>query len=174
MAKITELYDGRILRLCREEHTLPHGRSAAFEIVRHSGGAAILPILPDGTVLLLRQFRPTVGTLVIEIPAGRLEAGEEPAACALRELEEETGYRAGRLIALGTTLPSVGYTDERIHLFAACELTLSASAHEADEYIELFPLPLSEALAMAADGRIDDAKSQLALLLYARSVEAGA
>lgn len=164
----TELYTGKVLRLCREVHTLPNGRTGNFEIVHHSGGAAILPILPSGEVLLIRQFRPVTGRMVIEIPAGRLDAGEAPADCARRELEEETGYLAAQLIALGSTLPSVGYTDERIHLFVARELTMGTLAQEHHEYIEFLPLPLDEAIAMAGDGRIDDAKTQLALLLYAQ------
>lgn len=164
----TELYSGKVLRLCRETHTLPNGRTGHFEIVHHSGGAAILPLLPDGSVLLIRQFRPVAGKMVIEIPAGRLDAGEAPADCARRELEEETGYRAGRLIDLGSTLPSVGYTDERIHLFAALDLTVGTMAQEHHEFIEFLPVPLAEAIAMTGDGRIDDAKTQLALLLYAQ------
>lgn len=167
----TELYAGKVVRLCREAHTLPNGRTGNFEIVHHSGGAAILPILPDGTVLLIRQFRPVAGKMVIEIPAGRLDAGEVPADCARRELEEETGYRVGQLIDLGSTLPSVGYTDERIHLFAARALTPGTLAQEHHEFIEFLPIPFAEALAMAGDGRIDDAKTQLALLLYARQAE---
>lgn len=164
----SEIYAGRILRLCREVHTLPNGRTGQFEIVHHSGGAAVLPLLSGGRVLLIRQFRPVAGKMVIEIPAGRLEAGELPASCALRELEEETGYCAARILELGTTLPSVGYTDERIHLFAAEGLTLGTLAQEDHEYIELLTIPLKEALAMVNDGRIDDAKTQLALLLYAQ------
>lgn len=166
----TELYNGKVLRLCREAHTLPNGRTGNFEIVHHSGGAAVLPILANGDVLLIRQFRPVAGKMVIEIPAGRLDPGEVPAECARRELEEETGYRAGRLIDLGSTLPSVGYTDERIHLFAAIDLTLGTIAQEDHEFIELLPMPLSEAVAMAGNGGIDDAKTQLALLLYAQQI----
>lgn len=165
----TCLYNGRVVRLCREAHTLPNGRVGTYEIVHHSGGAAVLPILPSGEVLLLRQFRPAGGGMVIEIPAGRLDPGEAPAACATRELEEETGYRAGRLIPLGSTLPSVGYTDERIHLFAAVGLVPTAINREEHEFIELLAVPLATALAMVADGRLVDAKSQLALLLYAQS-----
>lgn len=161
-----ELYHGKVLRLCCEAHTLPNGRTGHFEIVHHSGGAAILPILPSGEVLLIRQFRAVAGKMVIEIPAGRLDAGEVPADCARRELEEETGYLAGTLLALGSTFPSIGYSDERIHLFVAKDLTAGTMAQEDHEYIEFLPIPLPEALSMAADGRIDDAKTQLALLLY--------
>lgn len=166
----TELYAGKVVHLCRETHILPNGRTGNFEIVHHSGGSAILPLLPDGTVLLIRQFRPVAGRMVIEIPAGRLDAGEVPADCARRELEEETGYRAAQLIDLGSTLPSVGYTDERIHLFAALDLTKGTLAQEHHEFIEFLPIPLDEAIAMAGDGRIDDAKTQLALLLYAQKM----
>lgn len=169
----TELYAGQVLRLCREVHTLPNGHTGNFEVVHHSGGAAILPLLPSGEVLLLRQLRPAIGRRVIEIPAGRLDPGEVPADCARRELEEETGYRAGKLIELGSTLPSVGYTDERIHLFAACQLQPGTMAQEEHELIELLPTPFAEAMAMVNDGRIDDAKTQLALLLYASQSEGG-
>lgn len=161
----TLLYSGRILRLMREAHTLPNGRVSLFEIVHHPGGAAVLPFLPDGRVVLIRQFRPAAGGLVLEAPAGRLEPGEEPANCARRELEEEAGYRAGRIVSLGSTLSSIGYSNERIHLFAAFELSPVPAAPEPDEWLEPLILPWSEALAMAADGRIDDAKTQLALLL---------
>jgi ADP-ribose pyrophosphatase len=109
-----DIFQGRILSLGVETHLLPDGRKAEFEIVRHPGGAAVLPVLDDGRVLLLRQFRPAAGDAVLEIPAGRLEPGEAPAACARRELAEEAGYRAGRLERLGETLSSVGFCDERI------------------------------------------------------------
>lgn len=170
MKKIV-VHHGRILDLVREEQCLPNGRVAWFEIVRHPGGAAVLPILADGRVVLIRQFRPAIGRALLEIPAGRLEPGEAPEACAVRELQEETGHVAGRVIPLGSTLSSAGYCDERIHLFAAFDLTETASNPEPDECIEVVTFSLDEALAMAADGRIDDAKTQLALLLYAQRPE---
>jgi ADP-ribose diphosphatase len=160
------IFAGRILSLAIESHRLPDGRHADFEIVRHPGGAAVLPILSDGRVLLIRQFRPAVGREVLEIPAGRLEPGEAPEVCAGRELEEETGWRAGRLVRLGQTLSSVGFCDECIHLFWADQLQPVPAAPEADEFIAPLPLSLGEALAMVASGEIVDAKTQLALLLY--------
>lgn len=159
------LYDGRIVRLGIEEHLLPDGRRCAFEIIRHPGGAAVLPILPDGRVVLIRQWRAPVGTAVWEIPAGRLEPGEAPEACVRRELEEEAGYRAGRLEKLGEMYPAVGYCDELIHLFVARDLVPVPSAPEEDEVIEAVPLPLVEARAMVRRGEIRDGKTQLALLL---------
>lgn len=150
-----------------EEHSLPDGRNGTFEIVRHPGGAAVLPILEDGRVLLIRQFRPAAGGWIIELPAGRLEEGEEPAVTAGRELAEETGYRAGALESLGSVLSSVGFCDERIHLFVARDLVPGECCREPDEAIELLFFTLEEALAQVAAGTIDDAKTQLALLRYA-------
>ncbi len=165
-----ELYSGRVLDLGLETHLLPDGRHGEFEIIRHPGGAAVLPVLADGRLLLIRQFRPAAGGMVLEIPAGRLEPGEAPSACAARELEEEAGWRAGRLAKLGETLSAIGFCDERVHLFAAFELTPVAAVPEADEFIELLPLTLDAALALLHDGTLVDAKTQLALLLYQRSL----
>lgn len=160
-----QLYAGRVLSLGLERHRLPDGREAEFEIVRHPGGAAVLPLLADGRVVLIRQFRPAAGGTVLEIPAGRLEPGETAADCACRELAEEAGYRAGSLVPLGSTLSSIGFCDERIHLFLARQLESVPPAPEADEFIEPVLLTLDEALAAVAAGTICDAKTQLALLL---------
>jgi len=160
-------FAGRFIRVSLEEHWLPDGRRGAFEIVRHPGGAAVLPVLEDGRVLLIRQFRPAVDTSILELPAGKLEAGEEPLLCAARELEEETGYRAGRLEPLGQMWTAVGFCDELLHLFLARDLSRGEQALEPDEFIETIPLPLDEALALLRRGEIRDGKTQLALLLYA-------
>lgn len=168
----TTIFDGRILSLALEEHSLPDGRSASFEVVRHPGGAAVLPVLADGRILLIRQLRPAVGGWVLELPAGRLEPGEPPEACARRELQEEVGFRPGRLERLGEMFSSVGFCNERIHLFLARELAPTAQAVEADEFIEILPLTLAEALALLDRGEIPDGKTALALLLYARSLAA--
>ncbi|WP_432823146.1 NUDIX domain-containing protein [Trichloromonas sp.] len=166
------IFNGRIISLAIEEHELPDGRRAEFEVVRHPGGAAVLPLLDDGRVVLIRQFRPALGGMVVEIPAGRLEPGESPADCVRRELIEEVGYCAETVVKLGEMLPAVGFCDERIHLFAASGLRAVPQALEPDEYIELLPLPLAEALAMVAAGQIPDGKTQLALLLW-QNLEAG-
>ncbi len=169
MTKIAEeqLYRGRILDLSRELHRLPDEREARFEIVQHPGGAAALPLLDDGRLALIRQFRPAAEDFIYEIPAGRLEPGETPAGCVGRELEEEIGYRPGRLESLGYVYSSVGFCNEKIHLFIARELEAAHIAHEPDEFIEPFIVSLQEALQLISRGELVDAKTQIAILRYA-------
>jgi ADP-ribose pyrophosphatase len=170
--EMQEIFRGRVVSLFLEEHRLPDGREATFEIVRHPGGAAVLPLLDDGRVVMIRQFRPAAGGMILEIPAGRLEPGEAPAECIRRELEEEIGLRPGRVEPLGEMLTAVGFCDERVHLFVARELTPVPRALEPDEFIELAPMSVAEALNLLAAGAIPDGKTQLALLLYANRREA--
>lgn len=169
MSKITEevLYHGRIFDLAREVHRMPDQREAKFEIIHHPGGAAALPVLEDGRLLLIHQFRPAAQDFIYEIPAGRLEVGEDAAACMERELEEEIGYRPGRLESLGSVYSSIGFCNERIHLFVATELEQSETAHELNEFIEPLVVSLDEALEMISSGAIIDAKTQIILLRYA-------
>ncbi len=175
MSRIVEdIFTGRIVSLRREEFELPDGRRATFEMVRHPGGAAVLPLLDDGRVVMIRQFRPAAGGMVWEIPAGRLEPDESPAGCVLREIQEEIGYRAGQLEKLGEMLTAVGFCDEVVHLFIASDLTRVERALEADEYIEVAPMAAAEALAMVERGEIADGKTQLALLLAQRRGKIGA
>lgn len=165
------IFKGRVLDLYLEPHRLPDGREAEFEIVRHPGGAAILPVDSGGRLLLIRQFRPAGGSMVVEIPAGRLEANEDPLACVRRELAEEVGLEAGEVTSLGVVFSSVGFCDEQIHLFVARQLREVPCCREADEFIEPFWVSLDEALEMIEAGEIPDAKTQLALLRYARQVQ---
>jgi len=169
LSKIEEtiLHHGRILDLFREVHRMPDNRESGFEIIRHPGGAAALPILDDGRLLLIRQFRPAAEDYIYEIPAGRLEVGEEPAGCVERELEEEVGYRPKQLESLGYVYSSVGFCNERIFLFIATNLEQTQTAHEPDEFIEPLIVTLDEALKMISAGTITDAKTQIALLRYA-------
>ncbi|MFK5926917.1 MAG: NUDIX hydrolase [Desulfuromusa sp.] len=169
MSKISEekIYHGRILDLSREIHRMPNNKESNFEIISHPGGAAALPILDDGRLLLIRQFRPAVEGYIYEIPAGRLEVGEDAAGCVERELEEEVGYRPRQLESLGYVYSSVGFCNEKIYLFIATELELTQTAHEPDEFIEPLVVTLDEALKMITAGTITDAKTQIALLRYA-------
>ncbi|BDV44819.1 ADP-ribose pyrophosphatase [Geotalea uraniireducens] len=135
-----------------------------FQVVRHPGGVGVVPLHDDGTVTLIRQLRPSIGVSLLEIPAGRLDPGEEPAACGVRELAEETGLTATSLESLGDLLTSPGVFDERIHLFLANGLSQGEAMPEQYEDIATVRLPLAEAVAMAADGRIRDGKTIVALM----------
>jgi len=162
------LYRGRVVTLNLETHQLPDGRQGQFEVIRHSGAAAALPILPDGRWVLVRQYRPAADGMVWEIQAGRLEPGEAPADCIVRELAEEIGYHPGRVEPLGLMHPALGYSDERLHLFVARELEPVPQALEEHEFLEVVPLPPTEALHLLAAGEVTDSKTQVALLLAAQ------
>ena len=156
------MFDGRLLKLYRDEVETAGGRSVR-EYVHHPGGAAVVALDGDGNVYLERQFRYPYRKVVIEIPAGKLEEGEDPFDAIRRELKEEIGATAGRWDALGCIMPSVGYTDEVLWLYLARELTFGETHWDRDECLEPFKLPFTEALAQAADGRINDGKTVSAL-----------
>lgn len=156
------------LTVVTEEVALPNGVLLELDMVRHPGAAAIVPFVSEHEILLIRQFRHAAGGTIYEVPAGKLEAGESPAACAARELREEAGQEAGRLVHLGSILTTPGFTDERIHLFSAHDLRPAPAAHEADELIEVVPVALAQALEWVWSGALDDAKSALALIHAAR------
>lgn len=169
MSKVTSretVFCGRVLDVAIEKHQMPDGRQSDFEIIRHPGGAAVLPVLADGRVLLIRQFRPTIGEMIYEIPAGRLEPGESARDCAGRELTEEAGYSAAQMLPLGGCWSTVGFCDEYIHLFLGRSLSVAEQTLEPDEFIELCPMTFAEALEKVENGDISDSKTQLALLLY--------
>jgi ADP-ribose pyrophosphatase len=158
------------VEVSRERVTLPNGRELWLDIVHHPGAAAVVPITDDGEVVLIRQYRHAVGGTILEVPAGKLDRGEAPELCAARELAEEAGYRAGRLVALGRIWTTPGFTDEVIHLFAAFDLARVESRPEDDEVIEVMRIPLDDALELIWSGELRDAKSALALLHAARHV----
>lgn len=161
-----KLYAGRVLDVNLETHRMPDGRQSDFEIIRHPGGAALLPVLPDGKLLLIRQFRPAIGRMIYEIPAGRLEPGESAHDCAARELQEEAGYIAKQIFPLGGFWSTPGFCDEYIYLFYGKDLVAAEQQLEPDEIIELHSFSLNEALAMVESGEILDSKTQLALFRY--------
>jgi ADP-ribose pyrophosphatase len=154
------------IRLAREAGVLPDGRRVWFHAVRVPAVAYVLPLLDDGRVVLIRQYRPIVAAELWELPAGAVEAGESPEACARRELAEETGYAAGRLDPLGEALADPGLTDERIFLYVARDLRPAARGLDADEHIAVVPVPLAEAYRMADAGEILDAGTLVALLRF--------
>lgn len=167
-------YRGRLLAVDIETVTNPAGHTMELEIVRHPGAAAVVPLISpptarDPQILVLNQYRYAAGGPIWEIPAGVLEPGEEPEACARRELAEETGATGGRLEHLTTIFTTPGFTDERIHLFLASDITVGEEPRpQPDEFIEVGQRSISELLAMIRDGRIVDGKS-IAALLYVAS-----
>ncbi|HZO91698.1 MAG TPA: NUDIX hydrolase [Chthonomonadaceae bacterium] len=162
------IYSGKIVHLRVDTVRLPDGSQSKREIVAHKGAVCIVPVLEDGTVLLVRQFRLAAGKALLEIPAGTLEPGEDPDACAARELEEETGYRAAHFRPLFQSYLAPGYSTELIHAYLATGLTESQARTDADENIELVRLPLVEAEQKAIDGDLQDAKTISALLVARR------
>lgn len=159
------LHRGRSLEFRLERVLLPNGNEAELELVIHPGAAAVLPFVSAEEILLLRQYRWATSGWIYEIPAGKLNPGEDPAVCAARELEEEVGRRPGRLESLGWIWTTPGFSNERIHLFAAYELTPVPQALEKNEVIEVIQVPLAEVLRMAQNGELRDGKSLSALLL---------
>lgn len=166
------VYSGRVVSLDVDTVRYPDGSTGELEMIRHPGAAAVLPFASDPrgadpTVLLIRQYRYAAGGPLLEIPAGRLSPGEDPAECARRELLEEAGVTAGRVEHLITMWTTPGFTDERIHLYWAAELTAGTPAREPDEFIEVVPKPLSEVLGLVRDGGICDGKTVAAILYMA-------
>lgn len=163
------VYSGRIVNLDVDTVGFPDGSTGRLEMLRHPGASAVVPFLDDSRaddprVLLIRQFRHAADGFIWEVPAGRLDAGEAPEACAARELEEETGMRGGRFERLTTIFTTPGFTDEKIHLFAAYDLTEGQARREADEFVELQPRKWSDVMSMIRTGEIADGKTLISLL----------
>lgn len=157
------VFDGRLLKVYRDEVELTNGGTSVREFVHHPGGAAVVALDGEGNVYLERQFRYPYHKVVTEIPAGKLEPREDPFDAIRRELREEIGAAAARWDALGYLMPSVGYTDEMLYLYLARDLAFGERHLDQDEFLEPFKLPFRQALEMAADGRINDAKTVAAL-----------
>jgi ADP-ribose pyrophosphatase len=170
--KSRRVYTGKVISLDVDTVRFPDGSVGEIEMVRHGGASAIVPFLSDPAgedpqVLLIRQYRYAAEGYLYEIPAGRLNEGENPRDCAFRELKEETGCSAEGMEHLYTMYTTPGFTDERIHLFMATGLIAGETKHEADEFLELQPMLLSRALQMVEAGEIQDAKTALGLLFAA-------
>lgn len=168
----TRVYTGRIVSLDVDKVRFPDGSTGELEMLRHPGASAVVPFLSDPgghdpQVLLISQYRYAADGYLYEIPAGRLDPGEDPRSCAVRELKEETGCTAEVVEYLTTMYTTPGFTDEKIHLFMATGLTAGETKHEADEFLELRPMFLSKALEMIERGEITDGKTALGLLFAA-------
>jgi len=160
------VYSGNILDLEVDQVLLPSGAEGQREVVRHLGAAVVLPLLDDGHIVLVNQYRYPMGEELLELPAGKLDPGEDPGECAARELAEETGWRAGAIHDLGSFFTTPGFTDEVLHAFVATGLEPAPDIEaDPDEAIEIVTMTVEEALEACRDGRIRDGKTLATFLL---------
>lgn len=159
------VWTGRIFNVNRLRVKLPDGREALRDVVRHPGAVAIVALTDDGRICLVRQYRTSLARVTVEIPAGKLDPGEDPLTCAHRELLEETGMEAEQMGFLTTIATSDGFTDELIHIYMATGLHFVASSPDADEFINVDLVPLPELIDAVLDGRIEDCKTVTGALI---------
>lgn len=159
------LFEGRIIHVRRDVVELPNGSISTREVVQHPGGVAIVPIDDEGNVYMVRQYRYPLGRLCLEVPAGKLEYGEDHRECGLRELSEETGMETDNFQYLGVFCPSPGYCQELIHIYLATDLRQGKIHTDEDEFLEVEKYPLEELLSMVREGKIQDGKTVIGLLL---------
>ena len=159
-----EIFRGRIFRVGVRDVVLEDGEKSVREVVYHNGGVAVLPVDSEGNTYVVRQYRCAFGCEVTEIPAGKLEQGEDHFEAAKRELQEETGFSAGNFVYLGEYWPTVGYCSEKIYLYLATDLTAGETHFDSDEFISCEKLPFRQLVEMCMDGTIPDGKTQLAAL----------
>ncbi|MDR6224586.1 NUDIX hydrolase [Desmospora profundinema] len=169
----TPIFDGDIIQVQVDEVELPNGKRATRELVKHTGAVSILAVTEAGKIVLVRQFRKPLEKTILEIPAGKLEPGEDPAHCAARELKEETGYTADRLEKVAGFYTSPGFADEYLHIFEARGLKQGEATPDTDEFVETVECTLNEAFERMARGEIDDAKTVVALYLWQNRVLRG-
>ena len=163
-------HKGTYLTLNSDEVLLPNGNISTREWIKHPGAVCCIPILPDGKIGLIKQYRYAVKEQMIEIPAGKLDQNETPEKCAMRELEEEIGYKADKITFLTTIHPAIGFTDEKMWLYLAENLVESEQSLDSDEFLVLFPTKLEEAVEMVWRGDITDVKTIIGILWAQRII----
>jgi ADP-ribose pyrophosphatase len=159
------VFTGKVLTMRYDRVRLPNGHEATREVVEHPGAVAVVPVTAEGKVVLVRQYRYPVEEVLLEIPAGKLDKGEPPEACAHRELEEETGFKTGRLEHLATFYTAPGFTDEIMHLYLARDLTETAQRLDEDEFLAVGHYTAAEIKALLAEKKINDAKTLVGLMM---------
>ncbi|HSA61198.1 MAG TPA: NUDIX hydrolase [Nitrospiraceae bacterium] len=157
------IYKGKVVTLNVDTVLLPNGLTVELETIRHPGAAAVVPMKDSETVVLIRQFRHAAGGFIFEIPAGKLNPGEDPLSCASRELEEEVGYRASSFELLSSIFTAPGFADEVIHIYKATGLSKGRQQLDRDEVLDVIEMPLSEAVKNIEEGGIRDAKTIVGL-----------
>ena len=158
------IFDGVVLHVRKDTVELPNGNTSIREYIHHNGAVCVIPITDKGEIILERQFRYPIGRVVTDIPAGKLEIGEDRVEAAKRELEEETGYKAGKMEYIGEFLGSPAILEERITMYLATELTKTETNLDEDEFLEVFRMPLEEAYERVMANEFADAKTQLCIL----------
>ena len=154
-----DIFDGTLLHVKRDTVKLPNGGTATREWIKHPGASAVIPLLDDGQVILVKQYRYPIGRITLEIPAGKLDApDEDPLLCATRELSEETGYQAEHITKLTTVATTVGFSNEYIHVYAATGLTAGKQHTDEDEFINVVQMPLAQGVELVRKREIYDAK----------------
>ena len=159
------IYHGRAFNVRRDEVRMQNQNTVYLDIIEHIGAVTILPLDNDGRILFIRQYRHATGKELLELPAGTLDPAELPENCALRELREETGYAAGKLIKIGEFFLAPGYSTEYMHVYLASDLRPDPLPGDEDEFISLEPIPIKQAYDMALNGGLQDGKSLAALLI---------
>ena len=159
-----KIFSGRLIDLYFDQIELPNGKSSTREWIKHPGAVCIIPILPNGNLCLIRQYRYGPRAEFIEIPAGKLDVGEDPLVCAKRELEEEIGYIAGKFTFLTNIHPAIGFSNEKMWVYLAEDLILSKQSLDQDEFLELYPIPLKKAIDLIYEGKITDVKTVIGIL----------
>lgn len=160
------IYEGKIFKMEKVKVSLPNGKISERDIVRHNGAVAIIAMKDDGKVLFVEQFRKTIDEVLFELPAGKLEPNENPEECALRELEEETGYKAKTVTFLGKIVMTPGFSDEIIHFYYATGLSEGVKNRDEDEFINIHEFDLKEINEMINDGKIYDSKTVCGIKIF--------
>lgn len=159
-----EIYNGKILKLKKDIVTLENGETAVREVIEHNGGVCILPLNDLGEIIFVEQFRYPFKQALLELPAGKREAGEDPLTCGIRELKEEIGAESDNITYLGKLYPTVAYDTEVIYMYLAQDLKFSGQHLDQDEFVDIVAIPFKEAVEMVMKDEIPDAKTQIAIL----------
>ena len=162
------VYKGNFLDVRKDDVILPNGKNSTREWINHPGAVVVVPILPNGEIALIRQFRYAMGSEFIELPAGKLDKGEKPYDCAKRELEEEIGFKAKKLNFIAMIHPAIGFTNEHMSVFLASDLIQTQENRDVDEFLELMPTSLNDALELVWSNKITDVKTIIGILWYQR------
>lgn len=162
------VFDGKLLQVCLDHVRLPDGKTSTREWIKHPGACAVVPVFDDGSIMLLKQYRFPVREVFIEVPAGKIDSGEQPDQTAERELKEESGLQCAHLQRAGSFYPAIGYADEIIHVYVAWGLTQLAQTTDEDEFLIPYRIPFAQAIHMIESGDIKDGKT-ISSLIQARA-----